>query len=105
MKRITLFTDGSCLGSPGAGGWACLLRWGSVQKELNGAEPNTTNNRMELRAVIAGLAALKEQCAVKVVTDSQYAQRAMTKHLARWTAVAVGTTIADRPPHRSVRAR
>ena len=86
MKRIILFTDGSCLGNPGAGGWACLLRWGSVEREISGAEPNTTNNRMELRAVIAGLAALKEQCAVKVVTDSQYAQRAMTKHLARWAA-------------------
>jgi len=86
MKQVILFTDGSCLGNPGAGGWACLLRWGSVEKELSGAEPNTTNNRMELQAVIAGLAALKEQCAVKVVTDSQYVQRAMTKHLARWAA-------------------
>src|SRR6266511_3124556 len=64
--------------------WACLFRWGSVEKEFSGAEPNTTNNRMELQAVIAGLAALKEQCAVKVVTDSQYVQRAMTQHLALW---------------------
>ena len=72
MKRIILFTDGSCLGNPGAGGWACLLRWGSVEKEISGAEPNTNNNQMELQAVIAGLAALKEQCAVKVVTDSQW---------------------------------
>ena len=86
MKQVILFTDGSCLGNPGAGGWACLLRWGSVEKELSGAEPKTTNNRMELQAVIAGLATLKEHCVVKVVTDSQYVQRAMTKHLARWVA-------------------
>jgi ribonuclease HI len=84
MKQVILFTDGSCLGNPGAGGWACLLRWGSLEKELSGAEHNTTNNRMELQAVIAGLAALKEQCAVKVVTDSQYVQRAMTTYVARW---------------------
>ena len=86
MKRIIPFTDGSCLGNPGAGSWACLLRWGSVEKELSGAELNTTNNRMELQAVNSGLAALREQCAVKVVTDSQYVQRAMTQHLTRWAA-------------------
>jgi ribonuclease HI len=100
MKQVILFTDGSCLGNPGAGGWACLLRWGSVEKEFSGAEPNTTNNRMELQAVIAGLAALKEQCAVKVVTDSQYVQRAMTKHLARWAASgwrnSRGVSVANR---------
>src|SRR5204863_8704164 len=84
MKQVILFTDGSCLENPGAGGSACLLRWGSVEKEFSGAEPNTTNNRMELQAVIAGLAALKEQCAVRVVTDSQYIQRGMTRHLPTW---------------------
>ena len=57
MKRVTLFTDGSCLGNPGAGGWACLLRYRSAEKEISGAEADTTNNRMELRAVIAGLSA------------------------------------------------
>ena len=85
MKRVMLFTDGSCLGNPGPGGWACLLRCGSAERELSGAEADTTNNRMELRAVIAGLAALKEPCAVRVVTDSQYVQRAMTQYLVRWT--------------------
>ncbi|MEZ5399192.1 MAG: ribonuclease HI [Bryobacteraceae bacterium] len=79
-----LFTDGSCRGNPGPGGWACLLRCGSVERELSGAEADTTNNRMELRAVIAGLAALKEPCAVRVVTDSQYVQRGMTRYLSRW---------------------
>ena len=84
MKRVMLFTDGSCLGKPGPGGWACLLRCGSVERELSGAEADTTNNRMELQAVIAGLTALKERCTVRVVTDSQYVQRGMTRYLARW---------------------
>ena len=84
MKLVILFTDGSCLGNPGPGGWACLLRCGFVEKEISGTEAHTTNNRMELQAVIAGLAALKEPCAVRVVTDSQYVQRAMTRHLSKW---------------------
>ncbi len=84
MKQVILFTDGSCLGNPGAGGWACLLRWGSVEKELSGAQADTTNNRMELQAVIAGLSALKEPAKVRVVTDSQYVQRAMAQYLSRW---------------------
>jgi len=84
VKQVILFTDGSCLGNPGAGGWACLLRWGSVEKELSGAQADTTNNRMELQAVIAGLSALKEPAKVRVVTDSQYVQRAMTQYLSRW---------------------
>ena len=86
MKHALLFTDGSCLGNPGPGGWAYLLRYGSVQVELSGTASHTTNNRMELQAVIAGLSALIEPCAVRVVTDSQYVQRAMTRHLARWIA-------------------
>jgi ribonuclease HI len=84
VKQVILFTDGSCLGNPGRGGWACLLRWGSVEKELSGAQADTTNNRMELQAVIAGLSALKEPAKVRVVTDSQYVQRAMTRYLSRW---------------------
>lgn len=100
MKRVMLFTDGSCLGNPGPGGWACLLRCGSVEKELSGAASNTTNNRMELEAVIAGLAALKESCAVNVITDSQYVQGAMTHYLARWTAAgwctSRGVPVANR---------
>ena len=100
MKQVMLFTDGSCLGNPGPGGWACLLRCGSVEKELSGAEPDTTNNRMELQAVIAGLAALRERCAVRVVTDSQYVQRAMTTYLHRWRACgwrdSRGTPVSNR---------
>jgi ribonuclease HI len=86
VKQVTLFTDGSCLGNPGPGGWACLLRCGSAEEEISGTEAHTTNNRMELHAVIVGLSALKEPCAVRVVTDSQYVQRAMTQHLPNWIA-------------------
>lgn len=91
MKQTILFTDGSCLGNPGPGGWACLLRCGSAEKELSGAEANTTNNRMELQAVISGLSALKESCDVRVVTDSQYVQRGMTQHLPLWITRGVNS--------------
>ncbi len=84
MKRAILFTDGSCLGNPGPGGWACLLRCDSVETELSGTEAHTTNNRMELQAVIAGFSALTESCVVTVVTDSQYIQRGMTRYLSTW---------------------
>ena len=102
MKQVMLFTDGSCLGNPGPGGWACLLRYGSVERELSGAEADTTNNRMELRAVIAGLAALKEPCAVKVVTDSQYVQRAMMRYLVRWTAAGWRNSRGERVANRDL---
>ena len=72
MKTIQLFTDGACSGNPGPGGWGAVLRWKDVEKELSGGEANTTNNRMELMAVIAGLSALKEPCAVYLTSDSKY---------------------------------
>lgn len=72
MKEIELFTDGACSGNPGPGGWGVILRYGSNEKELSGGEKETTNNRMELTAVIMGLSALKEPCRVKLVTDSKY---------------------------------
>ena len=86
--EVLLFTDGACSGNPGPGGWAYILRHVATgkTKEDFGAQRETTNNRMELQAVIAGLSALKEPCAVRVVTDSQYIQRAMTRHLERWIA-------------------
>ena len=84
MTHVILFTDGSCLGNPGPGGWAYVIQCGSAQEEIWGTEAQTTNNRMELQAVIAGLSALKEPCSVRVVTDSQYVQRAMTRHLSKW---------------------
>jgi len=72
MKQVTLTTDGACSGNPGPGGWAALLRFGRHEKLLTGAEKETTNNRMELTAMIEGLRALKEKCSLTICTDSQY---------------------------------
>jgi ribonuclease HI len=84
MKRVELFTDGSCKGNPGPGGWAALLRLGKHEKELAGAESATTNNRMEMTAVIRGLEALIEPCRVSIYTDSRYVMDGMTKWLDGW---------------------
>ena len=84
---VILFTDGACIGNPGPGGWACILRHvaSGSEKRLAGGDPQTTNNRMELLAVIEGLAALKsDDQAVQVVTDSQYVSRGMTEWLPGW---------------------
>ena len=87
MKEVTIYTDGACSGNPGPGGWACVLRYGAAEKELSGGEAETTNNRMELTAVIKALEALREPCAVTVYTDSQYISRAMTEGwLEKWKA-------------------
>lgn len=72
QKKVEIFTDGACSGNPGPGGWGTILRYGGVSKELSGGEGATTNNRMELTAVIRGLEALKEPCAVTVYSDSKY---------------------------------
>ena len=72
MKQVEIFTDGACSGNPGPGGWGAVLRFGTVEKELSGGERETTNNRMELTAVIEALSALKEPCAVRLTTDSKY---------------------------------
>ncbi|MBS0212830.1 MAG: ribonuclease HI [Proteobacteria bacterium] len=84
MKTIEIHTDGACLGNPGPGGWAALLRFGGREKELAGGEPATTNNRMELMAAIAGLEALKESCDVKLFTDSKYVQQGISEWLPGW---------------------
>lgn len=84
MKDITLITDGACLGNPGPGGWACILRYNSHTSELYGSERRSTNNRMELTAVIQGLRALKEPCRVQVVTDSQYVKDGITQWIHGW---------------------
>jgi len=84
MKRVNLITDGACLGNPGPGGWAALLRFGTHYRELYGSEPHSTNNRMELTAVIRGLEALKEPCEVTAVTDSEYVQKGVTQWMPRW---------------------
>lgn len=72
MKKIELYTDGACSGNPGPGGWGCVLIYKGIEKELSGGEAQTTNNRMELLAVINGLEALKESCAVTLYSDSKY---------------------------------
>jgi len=84
MKRVQLITDGACLGNPGPGGWACILRYKSRQRELFGSEPATTNNRMELTAAVRGLAALRESCEVEVITDSEYLKNGITQWIGRW---------------------
>jgi ribonuclease HI len=84
MKQVDVFTDGACKGNPGPGGWGTLLRMGQHEKELVGGEPTTTNNRMEMTAVIKGLTALIEPCAVTIHTDSRYVIDGMTKWIAGW---------------------
>jgi ribonuclease HI len=84
MKQVEAHTDGACLGNPGPGGWAALLRAGSVERELSGGEPATTNNRMELMAAIAALEALTRPCKVVLHTDSQYVQKGISEWLPSW---------------------
>ncbi len=79
MKKVELFTDGACSGNPGPGGWGAVLRFHGKEKELSGGDPQTTNNRMELTAVIEGLAALKEPCEVTLTSDSKYVLDALLK--------------------------
>ncbi len=84
MKQITLITDGSCLGNPGPGGWAAILRHGDKKKELSGGHPQTTNNRMEMTAVLEGLNALSEPCKVLLEIDSQYVKNGVTEWMPGW---------------------
>lgn len=97
QKYVEVFTDGACSGNPGAGGWGVVLRFGEHEKELSGGEEQTTNNRMELTAVIKGLEALKEPCRVRLVTDSKYVADGITKGWAKsWQAN--GWRKADKKP-------
>ena len=84
MKQVEIFTDGACKGNPGPGGWGAILRMGRHEKELSGGEPDTTNNRMELRAAIEGLNALIEPCKVELYTDSKYVVDGITKWVHGW---------------------
>ena len=79
MKTVTLYTDGACSGNPGPGGWGAILEYNGTQKELSGGEANTTNNRMELTAVIEGLKALNQSCIVELYSDSKYVIDALEK--------------------------
>lgn len=79
MKKVTIYTDGACSGNPGAGGWSAILVYNTNEKEISGGESETTNNRMELTAVISGLEALKEACEVELISDSKYVTDAINK--------------------------
>jgi ribonuclease HI len=84
VKKLQLITDGACLGNPGPGGWAAILRYSGHTRELFGSAPHTTNNRMELTAAIEGLRAIKESCEVEVVTDSEYVKNGITQWIHGW---------------------
>jgi len=83
-QLVEIFADGACSGNPGPGGWGTILRSGGHEKELSGFAPETTNNRMELTAAIAGLAALNRPCRVRLTTDSEYLKKGMTEWVAGW---------------------
>jgi len=96
MKKVELITDGACLGNPGPGGWAYVLRYGAHTREKSGGERDTTNNRMELRAAVEGLKALKEPCVVEITTDSEYMRNGITKWIQGWKSR--GWKTADKKP-------
>lgn len=96
MNEVVIYTDGACKGNPGPGGWGVVLRSGSNQKELYGGERETTNNRMELTAVIRALEALKRPCAVTLFVDSLYVLKGMTEWMRGWKAK--GWRTADKKP-------
>ena len=86
MNHVTIYTDGACKGNPGPGGWGAWLKSGAAEKELCGGEPHTTNNRMELLAVIESLTALKRPCHVSLYLDSEYVRKGITEWLKGWKA-------------------
>ena len=104
MTRVTeiveMFTVGACSGNPGPGGWGALIRWRGHERELSGAEPNTTNNRMELMAAIAGLEALARPMRVRIHTDSTYVKDGITKWLPAWKQR--GWKTADKKPVKNI---
>ena len=100
MEIVDVYTDGACKGNPGPGGWGALLRWNGHEKELFGGEPATTNNRMELGAVIKALSALKRRSRVRVHTDSQYVRNGISTWIHDWKRR--GWKTADRKPVKNV---
>ncbi|HWW47798.1 MAG TPA: ribonuclease HI [Xanthobacteraceae bacterium] len=97
---VSIYTDGACSGNPGPGGWGAILRFGDVEKELNGGEKLTTNNRMELLAAISALDALKKPCSVDLYTDSQYVRNGITAWIFNWKKN--GWRTADKKPVKNV---
>ncbi len=100
MNPIDVYTDGACKGNPGPGGWGVLMKSGTTEKELFGGERNTTNNRMEMMAVIEALASLKRPCAVTMYVDSQYVLKGITEWLPGWKAK--GWRTASKQPVKNV---
>ena len=96
MSKVYLYTDGACSGNPGPGGWACLLKYNEIAKEISGGAEKTTNNQMELTAVIEGLSLLKKPCEVELFTDSKYVLEGATKWLQGW--IQKGWKRADKKP-------
>lgn len=84
MPEVEIYTDGACSGNPGAGGWGAILRYGKIEKELSGGEQETTNNRMELTAVIEALKALKKPCNITLYTDSRYVMDGVNEWMPNW---------------------
>ncbi len=101
LKEVEIYTDGACSGNPGAGGWAAILSYNGIEKEISGGEAETTNNRMELTAIIKGLSALKERCKVKLYSDSQYSVSPFINgYIYGW--VTSGWRLADKKPVKNV---
>jgi ribonuclease HI len=100
MKQVNIYTDGACSGNPGPGGWGALLMYGNTEMELSGYESDTTNNRMEMMAVIQALKKLKEPCKINIHTDSKYVLQGMTEWLPGWKAK--GWKTADKKPVKNV---
>ena len=96
MSTVEIYADGACKGNPGVGGWGVLMRFGGTERELFGGEANTTNNRMELMAVIEALGALKRECAAVVYTDSSYVQKGISEWIHGWKRN--GWKTADKKP-------
>lgn len=99
-ERVVIYTDGACKGNPGPGGWGAWLRWGGHEKELFGGDPATTNNRMELTAVIESLALLKRQTPVAIYTDSEYVKNGITSWIHGWKKR--GWKTADNKPVKNI---
>nr|WP_315184261.1 ribonuclease HI [uncultured Albidiferax sp.] len=100
MNHVDMYTDGACKGNPGPGGWGVLLTWGGTEKEMFGGELATTNNRMEMMAVIEGLSALKQPCSITLYIDSQYVLKGMTEWLKGWKSR--GWLTASKEPVKNV---
>lgn len=84
MKKVTIYTDGACSGNPGKGGWGAVLIYGDIEKEMSGSEAETTNNRMEMTAVIEALKAVKEECEIELFTDSKYVMDGINEWIHGW---------------------